>query len=302
MATRPSALTALRQWVLAAARSDGITEGPYPGLILYRFSRRTAVRKQPVVGVTLCVGLQGDKLMRVGPLAMKVDRRDFFVITRDTVYDSTVTPESDERPFLSFSLTFSPDLVAKVLGALADEGAARTAEVAPAFAARLTADLGDALVRFVGALNDPAERRSLAPLVVEEIVFRLLRSDAAAAMRSALRPQDAARISDAMRQLRANPTARISVRDMARRVAMSPSHFAHRFRAIARMSPMRFVKEVRLEHARTLLLGERARANDVATRVGYESASHFTRDFKRRYGVSPARYASQVGGSPQTPP
>jgi AraC-like DNA-binding protein len=256
-----------------------MTEGPYPGLILYRFSRRASVRKQPVVGVTLCVGLQGDKRMRVGSISMKVDRRDYFVITRDTVYDSRVTPEADDRPFLSFSLTFSPDLVAKVLGALADEGAARAADTAPAFSAPLTAELGEALVRFVRALNDPAERRSLAPLVAEEIVFRLLRSDAAAAMRSALRPQDAVRITDAMRLLRANPTARLSVNEIARQVAMSPSHF---------------VKEVRLEHARTLLLGERARANDVAVRVGYESASHFTRDFKRRYGMSPARYASQV--------
>ena len=293
MATTQSALTTLRRWAIATATSEGMTEGPYPGLILYRFSRRASVRKQPVVGVTLCVGLQGDKRMRVGSIAMKVDRRDYFVITRDTVYDSTVTPE-DDRPFLSFSLTFSPDLVAKVLGALADEGAARAADTAPAFSAPLTAELGEALVRFVRALNDPAERRSLAPLVAEEIVFRLLRSDAAAAMRSALRPQDAVRITDAMRLLRANPTARLSVNEIARQVAMSPSHFAHRFRAIARMSPMRFVKEVRLEHARTLLLGERARANDVAVRVGYESASHFTRDFKRRYGTSPARYASQV--------
>ena len=68
---------------------------------------------------------------------------------------------------------------------------------------------------------------------------------------------------------------------------MSPSHFAHRFRVIARMSPMRFVKEVRLDAARTLLLSEGARASDVALRVGYESPAHFARDFKRRFGARP---------------
>jgi len=73
-----------------------------------------------------------------------------------------------------------------------------------------------------------------------------------------------------------------------------PVAFAHRFRVIARMSPMRFVKEVRLDAARRLLVSEGARASDVAIRVGYESPAHFARDFKRRFGAPPTRYARQL--------
>ena len=57
---------------------------------------------------------------------------------------------------------------------------------------------------------------------------------------------------------------------------------------------MRFVKEVRLDAARPLLLSEGARASEVALRVGYESPAHFTRDFKRRFGASPVRYARRL--------
>jgi AraC-like DNA-binding protein len=94
-----------------------------------------------------------------------------------------------------------------------------------------------------------------------------------------------------MRLMRLQAFRPLSVEAIARQVAMSPSHFAHRFRAVARMSPMRFVKEVRLDAARTLLLNDGVRASEAALRVGYESAAHFSRDFKRRFGASPALYA-----------
>ena len=91
---------------------------------------------------------------------------------------------------------------------------------------------------------------------------------------------------------------RLSVEAIARQVAMSPSHFAHRVRVAARMSPMRFVKEVRLDAARTLLLSDGVRASEVALRVGYESPAHFSRDFKRRLGprqhVTPGALAKEV--------
>jgi len=97
-----------------------------------------------------------------------------------------------------------------------------------------------------------------------------------------------------MRLIRTQAFRPLSVEGIARQVAMSPSHFAHRFRAVVRMSPMRFVKEVRLDAARTLLLSQGARASEVALRVGYESPAHFARDFKRRFGASPVRYAQRL--------
>ncbi|WP_437626500.1 helix-turn-helix domain-containing protein [Sorangium sp. So ce1151] len=95
-----------------------------------------------------------------------------------------------------------------------------------------------------------------------------------------------------MRFLRANVERPLSVEEVARHVAMSPSHFAHRFRAVARVSPMRYLKQLRLEHARTLLLSG-LRASEAAQRAGYESASHFTRDFKSRFGAAPGDYAER---------
>jgi AraC-like DNA-binding protein len=191
-------------------------------------------------------------------------------------------------------MTFPPELVAKALVALADGSDSRSTPPTSAFTAPLEATLAEPLSRLLDFVDDPVERRTLAPLVVEELVFRLLRSEAATAMRGALRPGDARPITDAMRLMRVQAFQPLSVESIARQVAMSPSHFAHRFRVVARMSPMRFVKEVRLDAARTLLLSDGVRASEVALRVGYESPAHFSRDFKRRFGTSPARYARRA--------
>jgi AraC-like DNA-binding protein len=77
---------------------------------------------------------------------------------------------------------------------------------------------------------------------------------------------------------------------------MSPSHFAHRFRALARVSPMRYLKQVRLTEARALMLAGHAGVAEAAARVGYESASHFARDFKSSFGAPPARYVRALRG------
>jgi AraC-like DNA-binding protein len=137
----------------------------------------------------------------------------------------------------------------------------------------------------------------LAPLIVREIVFRLLRTDAAAVLRQEVTQNgDRGRIREAMTYIEQRATHRLTVNTIARHVAMSSSHFAHRFREIASISPMQYLKHVRLERARTLLLADGLSAAEVARGVGYASASHFTRDFKRQFGLSPSSYARAFEG------
>jgi AraC-like DNA-binding protein len=158
--------------------------------------------------------------------------------------------------------------------------------------------LADALARYLSALADPLDRRVLAPLVIDEILYRLLRSDAAAAVRAGVGPAaDAQRMLEIMRFIRTRHADKLRVEQLARRAAMSPSHFAHRFRAVARISPMRYLREVRLDAARARLLDPSARVSEVAVEVGFESPAHFTREFKRRFGVSPSKsFALSSGG------
>ena len=101
---------------------------------------------------------------------------------------------------------------------------------------------------------------------------------------------DLLKVESAMKFMRAHAARPLSVQQIARHVGMSESHFAHRFRDVARVSPMRYLRHVRLAEARSLMLAEGSRPSEVAGRVGFESASHFTREFKRFYGASPGEY------------
>ncbi|HKE18944.1 MAG TPA: AraC family transcriptional regulator [Kofleriaceae bacterium] len=271
------------------ATADGhISDGT--DLCFYRFSRPTTIRKAATFGVTLGVVLQGQKKLRFGQHdEILVDPTRLVVVTRETEHLSLAIAASERRPYLGMSVCFAPDRVARALLALADAGGPAVRESVPAFVMPSDASIADALERLARSLKDPLDRKLLAPLVIDELLFRLLRSDSAAAIRSGVaRTPDAHRILESMRFIREQHSRKLTIGELAKRAAMSPSHYAHRFTTVALMSPMRFVREVRLERARALLVERRARANEVAADVGFESAAHFTREFKRRYGVPPS--------------
>ena len=284
-------LDRLRARVLHAAVEDGHTGVESPDLCLFRTARVTQLTKLATFGVSVGVVLNGSKRMQVGGSTLVASAQQLIVVTRDAeTMALELTPDANDR-YLGLTVMFSPDRVAKVLVALAEAGAPSSDDVAAAFAMPLEATIVDALDRLFATLDDPLDRSLIAPLVLDELLFRLLRSDAAAAIRAGVgTAQDARRILEAMQFIRANHTKKLSVETLAKKVAMSASHFAHRFTAVARTSPMRYVREVRLDRARQLMTEPGARAGDVATRVGFESAAHFAREFKRRYGVPPTRY------------
>lgn len=276
------------------ATGEGRTDAAHPGVWFWRSDRPWPRYRARAMTLSLSALVQGRKLAHVDGRTLHYDPANYLVLTGETEFEAELIEASPERPYLSMGVAVPPEIVARTLLTLADDGAIASGEPEPAaFVAPLEGPVLGALCRLARALDDPAERTVLAPLIVEELVFRLLRSDAAALLRRAVLGGDERRIEEVMAFIRANAATRLTVEDLARRVAMSPSHFAHRFRAVARVSPMRYVKHVRLHDARRLLL-DGARASEAGDRVGYASPSHFTRDFKSYFGVPPAAYARRL--------
>lgn len=286
-------LDRVRDLVLGIAAEEGHSSILDPDLCVYRLSARTTLHKAATFGVTLSVILQGTTHLRIGDHELAVPAPNLLVFTRETDHTSIAASASPDQPFLALSFCFSSERVARALLAVTQAGAleVRREETVPAFVLACDEPMAAALERLLRTLDDPLDRRLLAPLVQEEILFRLLRSEAAAAVRSGVaRAADADRVLVSMQFIRDHHHEKLTVESLAKNAAMSPSHFAHRFRAVARVAPMRYLREVRLERARALLLAAGARAGAVAARVGFESPAHFAREFKRRYGLSPSRY------------
>jgi AraC-like DNA-binding protein len=284
------ALGRVRDLLDDLARGDGHTSVFEPDVCLYRFGAPGTFTKAETYGLTLGMVLQGAKRVRVDGRAFPVTPGRAIVVTRACPLETTVDEAGRDRPYLGLGICFAPERVARALLALADAGGAQTPETVPAFVLDCDSNIADAVERLLRTLGDPLDRKLLAPLILDEILFRLLRSEAAAAVRAGVGPAaDAQRILEAMRLIRENHADKLSVDELARKVAMSPSHFAHRFSAVARVSPMRYLREVRLDAARSRLASDGARVSEVAVAVGFESPAHFTREFKRRFGVSPSK-------------
>jgi AraC-like DNA-binding protein len=285
----------LASLIASRIAGEGCADTLFPGVRFIRFAQPHSMSKTHMFGPTLNVVAQGRKVARFGSLELTYDPTRYCLVTGETQFLGSVVGATPERPFLGVSIDVPSELVAKTLLALGDADSEPLAEPVPAFVDELDRPLRNAVLRLLHAIDEPQERRIVAPLVLEELAFRLLRSRGAAIVRGAVgHDRDAESILLAMRFIRANATRALTVQAVARHVGMSPSHFAHRFRAVARVTPMRYLKHVRMHEARALLLAGSVRVSEAARRVGYESASHFTRDFKSYFGASPAGYLARL--------
>jgi AraC-like DNA-binding protein len=292
---RSAAVEALVELVRArTTQAQGRVASALPGLWLYRWDAPQPLTRNRSHAMMASLAVQGRKFMRVGGQELYYDPLSYLVLRGETEYESQPIEASRARPYLAISLTLSPQLVSQALLEIAQAGHVLSdgaGDPPPAFTAPLDARLLDGMSRLLCSLDDPVERRVLGPLVVREIVFRLLLTNAAVIMRhGALTQLEREPIRRAMEFIEQRAFERLSVELVARHVGMSASHFAHRFSAVTSVSPMRYQKHVRLDRAREFLLAGNERASAIAARVGYASEAHFNRDFKRQFGLAPASY------------
>ncbi len=156
---------------------------------------------------------------------------------------------------------------------------------------RVNADLLDAVVRLVRLGDKREEQKILAPLIKREIVYRLLAGGEGARLGhlGASSRGDTRRISRAIGRVREHYNEPLKIEEIARELGMSVSGFHHHFKSVTSMSPLQFQKQIRLQQARRLMLGEAVDAASAGHRVGYEDPAYFSRDYKKLFGAPPQR-------------
>jgi AraC-like DNA-binding protein len=282
--------------IARAIREDGTVE-PLPGLRFRRVSSPTELG-HGVSSTAFCVTAQGSKEVLLGKKRYRYDPSHYLIATATLPVASRIVEASPERPFLNLLLRLDPALVGSVMveaGHLApqSQSAVTAIDVSP-----LDAGLLDAVVRLVRLLNTPAEARFLAPLVTREIVYRLLRGAQGGRLgQLAALGGSTHRIAEAVERLRHDFDRPLRIEEIARDLGMSVSGFHHHFKAVTAMSPLQFQKQLRLQEARRLMLGEDLDAASAGYRVGYDDASHFSREYKRLFGAPPMRDVEWLRGA-----
>jgi AraC-like DNA-binding protein len=278
----------LAERIARAVPEDGTVE-PLKGLHLNRSSTPT----DPLHGVSqpsFCVIAQGSKEVLLGDSRYRYDAAHYLLATIELPVVTRVIEASAERPYLSLRLELDPALVGSVMveaGHLSfrNGGDVRAMDVSP-----LDADVLDATVRLVRLLDKPSEVRVVRPLITREIVYRLLMGEQGNRLRHlALLGGPTDGIAEAIERLRREFNQPLRIESIARQVGMSVSGFHHQFKAVTAMSPLQFQKQLRLQEARRIMLGEKLDAASAGYRVGYDDASQFSREYKRLFGQPPMR-------------
>jgi len=267
---------------------DG-TKEPLPGLILYRASNPTAPL-HAVFEPAVCVIAQGSKEVLFGNSRYQFDPLHYLLVTLDLPYVSQVIEASKEQPFLGLRLSLSPLLVGEVLLEIGHTQPEAHVDVRAIDVSLLDGNLLDAFLRFVRLVDSPLEARVLLPLMTREIIYRLLMGEQGDRLRHlTISGGYTPYIAGVVKLLLQDFDNPLRIEQFARELGMSVSSLQHRFKAVTALSPQQFQKRLRLQEARRLMLGEDLDAASAASRVGYQDASHFNREYKSLFGVPPMR-------------
>jgi AraC-like DNA-binding protein len=238
--------------------------------------------------------LRGGKSITVGDRTLHYDPATYFVMSIDLPAAGAVRPAASGEPYLSVALTLEPAIVASLLADLPESGRGETKGAGFSVAA-VTPELMDAWVRLLRLMNRPADIPALAPVYEREILYRVLQGPHGGMLRDIATPDTAmARVSLAIQWIRRDFAQPLRVEALAEKAAMSVSAFHRHFKAVTELSPLQYQKRIRLLQARTLLVSAGKSVTAAAFEVGYESATQFSREYARAFGLAPARDSCRI--------
>ena len=268
-------------------REDGRVE-VLQGLFFNRISTLKSVHG--VSEPAFCIVAQGGKAVFLGDECYQYDPAHYLLFTAELPYVSQVIEATPEYPYLSLRLNLDPALVSSVMVEAGHISTQSQANVRAINVSPLDDNLLDAVVRLVRLIDTPDEARFLAPLITREIVYRLLMGNQGDRLQQVtVQRGHTPRIARAIQRFHKEFDQHLRIDDIAQELGMSTSSFHQHFKAVTALSPLQFLKQLRLQEARRLMIGEQLDAASAGYQVGYDDASHFNREYKRLFGLPPMR-------------
>jgi AraC-like DNA-binding protein len=268
-------------------------EGEAPTAVDTLFLSRRTRPSQPLhTAQWPCFALvaQGAKSLALGREVHDYGVGDYLVVALDLPVTSRATIASPRLPLLGLGMAIRPERLKELfqrIPPVATSSADRARGVA---VNQADAGLLDAVLRLLRLLDTPRDIAALAPLIEQEILYRLLTGPCGAVLsRIAQADSPGNRIAKAVSWLREHYAEQLRIEDLSSRVGMSASSLHHHFSAVTAMTPLEYQKRLRLQEARRLMWVDRLDVGSAGYRVGYQSPSQFSREYSRLFGVAPSR-------------
>ena len=295
----PSALAnALTRYIDAHGGGEGVFATAIDGLALLR-KIGSLLPSHAIYRPCLCVVVQGAKQVTLGDKTLSYDELQCLIISIDLPAIGRVTRASAAEPYLAIALEFDVQVMREVMEELDTPPRPNDGVGAAIFVDTMVPALTDCMLRLMRMLETPQAIPVLYPAIMREICFWLLTgANGGEVCKLALPNSHTRRIADAIRLLRDNFARPVRVEELAEVARMSESSFHQHFKTLTSMTPLQYQKQLRLLEARRLMTADGANVSAAAYRVGYESASQFSREYSRMFGAAPKRDAMEWKAEP----
>lgn len=275
------------------ALNDGFSSSRLPGVRLMRSTRyvaRSPIAYEPSIVI---VG-QGRKFGHLGLQSFTYDPTNYLVLSVPLPFECE-TYGTPEEPMLGISVGVTPAIIAELLMQMENLQPPQPTRPESIHASPMESGLSDAAVRLAECLHSAEDARVLGPQIVREIIYRVLRLETNGTLRALGAPHTHfGQISRALNRIHSEYAEALDMTTLAGEAGMSVSTFHSHFKSVTASSPLQYLKNIRLHKARMLMVHEGTTAAVAAREVGYESASQFSREFKRYFGDGPAAVAGKL--------
>lgn len=281
----------LASLIYAYTSHDGTYDVRIPGLYVIRYSHVEAADYlhtiySPAVGIAA----QGKKILTVGQEVHEYGGSRIFIAPVALPVAMKTIQASPVEPFLGVGLYLDPQRLADLVPKVFPQGLPNVHNRSAGYVVNADLAIMNAVVRLVDCLSHPGDEKLLAPLVMDEIYIRLLRSPIGVNVaETVFADSGVQRIVKAIDWLQANYSQPLKIADLAEMVHMSESSFREHFKSVTAMSPIQYQKALRLQEARRRMLSDKIDATTAGRAVGYVSDSQFSRDYSSFFGSPPSR-------------
>lgn len=279
----------------AQTPSDGTFELCIPGVHATRASLQSGELVHGLHRPALCIIAQGAKAVMLGQDVYEYDASRMLVFSVDMPIAAQIQSASPSVPYLGLRLDIDTQRVAELSTMVYPNGLPKVRENYAAYLTQANESILDAVARLIELMADPVEAKLLAPLVMDEIFIRLLRSPLGGRLAQiGYAKSEVHRVAKAVSWIRNNFSQPMKVDELAELAHMSASSLHKHFKSVTAMSPVQYQKVLRLQEARRLMMATGIDVSTASQRVGYISPSQFSREYARFFGSTPTKDISKL--------
>lgn len=286
----------LSDFIEKTMEQDGVYKTSIPQLSFVRSSSPLQPIKQ-VHQPALCMIFKGKKVVRIEDKEYWYGANDYLIVSMDIPLSGEVVEASSEEPYLCLRLDFSPDQILDILNRMETNQRTRPTKNSQSLYVSSMDDTAmlEAVWRLVQLLENPDDIPFLSAPIIQEIFYRVLQQEQGEILRQiVLAESHAERVFRSIETIKQEYSAPLKVDELAKNVNMSSSSFYHYFKEYTGLSPIQYKKSVQLHKARQLMLTEGMNVADAGFEVGYNSPSHFNREYVKLFGTTPLKDIKKI--------